>query len=67
MGKFGVLIPALNPDEKLGRLIDELIREPILIENIIIVDDGSSPEHQHYFNDIRARIFERVTQMRWLC
>ncbi|WP_419153843.1 glycosyltransferase [Weissella viridescens] len=64
MGEFGVLIPALNPDEKLGRLIDELIREPILNENIIIVDDGSSPEHQHYFNDIRARYADEVVVLK---
>ncbi|SUP52873.1 Uncharacterised protein [Weissella viridescens] len=62
MGEFGVLIPALNPDEKLGQLIDELIREPILNEILLLL---TMDQVQNI--NITSTIFERVTQMRWLC
>ncbi|RRG18765.1 glycosyltransferase [Weissella viridescens] len=64
MGEFGVLIPALNPDEKLVRLVDELIMEPILKHNIIIVDDGSLPEYQRFFNEILAQYPDEVVVLR---
>ncbi|MEF9865521.1 MAG: bifunctional glycosyltransferase family 2/GtrA family protein [Oscillospiraceae bacterium] len=43
-----VIIPALNPDEKLIKLIKELNENKIT--NIVIVNDGSCEETEIYFN-----------------
>ncbi len=48
-----VLIPSLNPDEKLPRLIRGLREEGF--EWILVVDDGSGPEY--------ASIFEKVKEL----
>lgn len=46
-----VLIPALNPDEKLMRLLEGL--RALDIQDILLIDDGSKPETRHYFEKAR--------------
>ena len=46
-----VLIPAYNPDEKLSRLLDELLP---LFGDVVVVNDGSTVG-QDVFDDVRAR------------
>lgn len=45
--KIAVIIPALDPDEKMISLVREL--HGAGFENIIMVDDGSKIENRHYF------------------
>ena len=47
---ISILIPALNPDNKLVVLVDNLIKSGFT--NIIVVDDGSNQECKSIFNDI---------------
>ncbi len=49
-----VVIPALNPDDKLLQLVDDLLTAGL--EDIVVVNDGSAPEY--------APIFEKVAQQR---
>lgn len=42
-----VIIPSLEPDERLMDLIKDLKKENI--QNIILINDGSSEEYNHYF------------------
>ena len=44
---ISVVLPSLDPDEKLLRTIDDLLAHGF--EDIILVDDGSKPENRHYF------------------
>lgn len=44
-----VVLPSLDPDEKLLKVIDDLIREGFA--HIILVNDGSKPERLHYFEE----------------
>lgn len=46
-----ILIPALNPDEKMVRLVNELKDNGF--ENIIIVNDGSEKKYEQYFERTR--------------
>lgn len=46
-----VIIPALDHDERLTELVTEL-RE--YFENIIIIDDGSASENQHWFAEAES-------------
>lgn len=48
---IGVIIPALNPDERLIKLIQKLNNEKSL-EIIIVVNDGSDHKHENIFNII---------------
>ena len=43
-----VILPSLNPDEKLLRLIDGLVESGF--SHIVVVNDGSQPETMHYFD-----------------
>jgi len=55
MLKIGVIIPALNPDDKLITLIQDIISTRSLekiIEHIIIIDDGSDTAHQQIFQQL---------------
>lgn len=55
MLQIGIIIPALNPDDKLIALIRDFINAPTLmtkIKEIIIVDDGSDEAHQSIFTQI---------------
>ena len=42
-----VIIPSLNPDEKLSRTVDDLIA--VGFDDIILVNDGSLPECVRFF------------------
>ena len=48
--KITIIVPSLNPDEKLLKVIDELVSAGF--ENIIVVNDGSDKEKEHYFKTI---------------
>ena len=48
-----IIIPSLNPDDKIIRLISELSAEGF--ENIIIVNDGSDEKHELLFNIAREK------------
>ena len=44
-----IIIPALNPNQKMLQLIDELIENGL--EHIVVVDDGSSEKYEKVFKD----------------
>ena len=46
---YGVLIPSLNPDDKLIKLVKEL--KKYKIDYIFIENDGSSKKYQKYFDE----------------
>ncbi|MBO7166964.1 MAG: glycosyltransferase family 2 protein [Kiritimatiellae bacterium] len=48
-----ILIPAYNPDEKLGELIDCLT---LYSYKIVVVNDGSSEKCAHIFDSIRGKV-----------
>lgn len=48
--KVVILIPSLNPDNRLVKLVDELLNNGF--KDIIVVNDGSSKEYNKYFQDI---------------
>lgn len=55
MLQIGVIIPALNPDDKLITLIQEITNKKdltIKINNLIIVDDGSDSDHINIFDQL---------------
>lgn len=52
MVSFGVLIPALDPDQKLIELLKQLVASHAPITTIMIVDDGSDGAHQPIFSQI---------------
>lgn len=43
-GKIGILIPSLDPDDKLIQLIDELVATNLFNKRIIIIDDGTGDQ-----------------------
>jgi len=45
--RVSVVLPSLDPDEKLAAVIDGLLAQGF--HDIILVNDGSHPEHVHYF------------------
>lgn len=51
--KIVVVIPSLNPDDKLLAVVEGLILHGF--GNLLIVNDGSSPEKATYFQKIAAR------------
>ncbi len=52
LSKISVVLPSLDPDEKLIRVVDGLLGEGFT--DIILVNDGSKPENLHYFTDLAA-------------
>ena len=48
-----ILIPSLNPDNRLINLVEELIANGF--KNIIIVNDGSSVEYNKYFDKLKEK------------
>ena len=50
--KISVIIPSLNPDEKLMKVVNGLIEEGF--DDIILVNDGSDKEHEAPFNEAGA-------------
>ena len=53
LSKVSVVLPALDPDEKLVAVIDGLLEYGFT--DIILVNDGSKPENLHYFEDAAAQ------------
>ena len=52
LSKISVVLPSLDPDDKLTAVIDGLLEYGFT--DIILVNDGSKPENLHYFEDARA-------------
>ncbi len=52
LSKISVVLPSLDPDEKLIAVIDGLLG--VGFTDIILVNDGSKPENLHYFTDLAA-------------
>ena len=52
LSNISVVLPSLDPDEKLIRVVDGLLREGFT--DIILVNDGSKAENLHYFTDLAA-------------
>lgn len=52
LSAISVVLPSLDPDEKLTAVIDGLLR--VGFTDIILVNDGSKPENLHYFEDAAA-------------
>lgn len=58
MLQVGIVIPALNPDDKLITLLNDIYQTKYLtniVRNLIIVNDGSDTDHQD--------IFERISKL----
>ena len=52
LSKISVVLPSLDPDDKLLTVIDGLIDQGF--DDIILVNDGSKPENLHYFETAAA-------------
>ncbi len=52
LSKISVVLPSLDPDEKLIAVIDGLLEHGFT--DIILVNDGSKPQNLHYFEDQAA-------------
>ena len=52
-----VVLPSLDPDDKLNAVIDGLLQYGF--QDIILVNDGSRPENLHYFEDA-ARLHPEI-------
>ena len=53
LSKISVVLPSLDPDEKLIAVIDGLLEYGFT--DIILVNDGSKQENLHYFYDLAAQ------------
>jgi glycosyltransferase involved in cell wall biosynthesis len=53
LSKISVVLPSLDPDEKLIRVVDGLLEYGFT--DIILVNDGSKQENLHYFTDLAAQ------------
>ena len=53
LSKISVVLPSLDPDEKLIAVVDGLLEYGF--SDIILVNDGSKPENMHYFYDLAAQ------------
>ena len=53
LSKISVVLPSLDPDEKLIAVVDGLLEYGF--SHIILVNDGSKPENIHYFTDLAAQ------------
>ena len=53
LSKVSVVLPSLDPDEKLVAVIDGLLEYGFT--DIILVNDGSKAENLHYFTDLAAQ------------
>lgn len=47
----GIIVPSLSPDEKFTKLLSDLRQAGF--ENIIVVNDGSTEEYQHFFESAK--------------
>ena len=63
LSKIVVVIPALNPDERMVHMVKELTDSGV--KNILIVDDGSTVDRRKYFHtcktEYNCRILRHVT------
>lgn len=50
LSRVSVVLPSLDPDDKLIAVIDGLLN--VGFSDIILVNDGSKPENMHYFYDL---------------
>ena len=53
LSKISVVLPSLDPDEKLIAVVDGLLQYGF--SHIILVNDGSKQENLHYFTDLAAQ------------
>ena len=53
LSKISVVLPSLDPDEKLIAVVDGLLEHGFT--DIILVNDGSKQENLHYFLDLAAQ------------
>ncbi len=49
--RVSVVLPSLDPDEKLAAVIDGLLAQGF--RDIILINDGSRPEHLHFFLEVK--------------
>lgn len=64
MLKVGILIPALNPDDKLIKLVENIYAKKNLknlIQELIIVNDGSDPQHHKIFEQLSESDYPNLT------
>ena len=47
-----IVLPSLDPDRKFINVLEDLLREGF--EHIVVVDDGSSQERKHFFEEAAA-------------
>ena len=52
LNNITVILPSLDPDEKLSAVIDGLLE--VGFQDILLINDGSKPENLHYFTDAAA-------------
>ena len=45
--RAAIVLPSLDPDGKFARVVDGLVEAGFA--HIVIVDDGSAPDHRHFF------------------
>ena len=57
LSNISVVLPSLDPDEKLTAVIDGLLEYGF--SDIVLVNDGSKPENLHYFEDA-ARLHPEI-------
>ena len=53
LSRISVVLPSLDPDEKLIAVVDGLLQYGFT--DIILVNDGSKPENLHYFTDLATQ------------
>ena len=53
LSKISVVLPSLDPDEKLIAVVDGLLEYGF--SHIILINDGSKAENLHYFTDLAAQ------------
>ena len=53
LSKISVVLPSLDPDEKLIAVVDGLLEYGF--SDIILINDGSKQENLHYFHDLAAQ------------
>ena len=53
LSNISVVLPSLDPDEKLIAVVDGLLEYGF--SDIILINDGSKPENLHYFTDLAAQ------------
>ena len=52
LNNISIILPSLDPDEKLPKVIEGLLE--VGFRDILLINDGSKPENLHYFTDAAA-------------